>query len=129
MDLPTGKWAANFSGIEGTLDIEQVSATGDVQGKVFRPDMQNGSVLIAGIWDGTAQKLRIAARPSTSKAVDDEWLEAYLFSTPRNPAPGEDMTLTLAGIISVLNFSLLPKYNANMRRTTFGWFAQIKVVN
>ena len=128
MDLPTGKWAANFSGIEGTLVIDQVTATGDVQGKLIRPDVQNGSVLMAGIWDGTAQRLRIAARPSESRIVDDEWLEAYLFSTPRNPAPGEDTTFTLAGFINVLNFSLLPKYNANMRRTTFGWFAQIKVV-
>ena len=130
MDLPIGNWTANFSGVEGTLVLETFRQGGDFGGKMLRPDIEGGMMLIAGMWDGTAQKLTFAARHPGNQTVDDEWLEAYLIVTPRNAVPGQDVTLTLVGSITVINITQLPKYNsANARRATFGWSAEMRVIS
>ena len=46
MTLPLGKWAVNYNGSNGELQIDSVSATGDVTG-IWKPSSLPGSVALA----------------------------------------------------------------------------------
>jgi hypothetical protein len=125
MPLPSRTWKANVNGKDLELMIGQTG-----------PDGVVGIDLLGfgsrGFWDETTQRLvfTVTAQPLASPFVG--FFEAYLIRTPANPAPGEDVALTLAGIFSVpfatagdVSHPAVP----TSRRSTFGWYATATEVN
>ena len=130
MPLPTGAWNINSNGQEGSLVIDGVSATGVVGGEI---NVHIGGERITGFWDETSQELTFSPLPQglpQESPVLPILYKGYLFSTPLNPVPGQDIVWTLAGSFqSVDTGGAIPQtVPANARRNIFGWFAQTTAI-
>ncbi len=128
MSLKTGAWKMNENGREDTLTIGGVDPT---SGQV------TGSLGIAGdftgIWDETSRTLTfvpvgVIGMPIGMAPPPQPVYKALLFSTPRNPVPGQDVVWTLAGFVQITDLGTATVMGGNARRNVFGWFAQIMEV-
>jgi len=83
---------------------------------------------IDGFWDEVSQTITFGfseLRPVPTPPFT-ALFKGYLFRTPRTPAPGRDVMVTLTGFVQVSNsIELLP---GTTRRNVFGWLAQITEV-
>jgi hypothetical protein len=125
MPLPYGTWKALVNGAEGLLRIDPPDAQGIFVGRVF------GST-IKGFWNEAAQKIQFSSYAELGAGAQTPVFgifEGYLFRSPVNPNPGQDVTVTLVGSVLVsaqaLNNNVLPEMTPSSRRSTFGWMAQI----
>src|SRR5213080_4475530 len=100
MSLKIGDWKINDNGVEGTLRIIRVDENGEVVGAIT--GSVDGAGALRGTWDETSKTLTFAcpmppvvipqgAPPPPPQQV----YKGFLFSTPRNPAPGQDVVWTL----------------------------------
>ena len=129
MSLKLGEWKLNVNGYEGTLSIQSVNNSGAVQGVMF--SSREGALNFTGIWDDTARIISfgpLLAPAGTAGTDIREFYQGFLFSTPAIPEPGQDILWTLSGFFEVADPLRLGIYQANARRHTFGWFAQITEV-
>lgn len=133
MSLKSGDWKMNENGAEGTLHINNVDpSNGNVLGVI---NLVGGPFVggqCEGIWDETSRtvtlacpipppgRVRVGAPPPDPQRV----YKGFLFSTPRNPAPGQDVLWTLAGFVQLTDVGDAIQMGGNARRTIFGWFAQ-----
>jgi len=125
MSLKTGDWKMNVNGAEGTLNITNVDPN---SGAVLGQALGQG---LSGLWDETSRTLTFAVQgpPVAPPAIyAPPVYKAFLFSTPRNPAPGQDVLWTLAGFVQGIDSATAGAMGGNARRTMFGWFAQITEV-
>ena len=125
MSLKTGECKINISGVEATLAIDSVdqnsgAVSGSITGPVSGSFTGLGSFEGGGIWDETSRTLTFLAVHQLYKG--------FLFSTPRNPEPGQDVVWTLAGFVQVTDLPTAIQNGGNARRNVFGWFAQITEV-
>lgn len=125
MPLPTGTWRFNLNGDESSLIIESVHpTTGRLEGKT------SGGFPLHGLWNDASQCITFALGDNPNPA-NEKFLplcfRGFLFSTPAQPTPGQDVLWTLTG--SVVDAAGSPHLvTATARRTEFGWFAQITQV-
>lgn len=125
MPLPYGTWKVLVNGAEGLLRIDPPDAQGIFDGRVF------GST-IKGFWNEAAQKIQFSSYAELGAGAQTPVFgifEGYLFRSPVNPNPGQDVTVTLVGSVLVsaqaINNNVLPEMTPSSRRSTFGWMAQI----
>jgi hypothetical protein len=121
MSLKTGEWKMNENGVEGKLQINDVNPeSGEVSGSI-------AGVAVSGLWDETSRTISFASH-SLGVAELQRFYKGFLFSTPRNPVPGQDVVWTLAGFVQVVDLNFAKEMGGNARRNVFGWFAQISEV-
>ncbi len=121
MSLKLGVWKMNENGVEDTLGIEGVDPnTGEVSGSL------GAFGAFKGLWDETSRT--ISFRTFMEGQSAPRFYKGFLFSTPRNPAPGQDVVWTLAGFLQIVELGDVVSMGGNARRTVFGWFAQITEV-
>jgi hypothetical protein len=130
MSLKTGDWKMNDNGSERTLRITSIDSSGTVSGGVLGGLPPPVVTSIAGIWDETSRTLTFECPWALGLALLDppRFYKGFLFSTPRSPVPGEDIIWTLAGYFQVCDVKNAADNGGNVRRDTFGWFAQITEV-
>jgi hypothetical protein len=125
MALPTGIWNANINGFESPLQVNAPNQSG-VLTVVF------SSVEFDGYWDEVSQTITFAltlALDHPERPVVGVF-KGFLFRTPPNPSPGQDVVATLAGFVQVTTGSHQnPGLSATSKRNVFGWFAQVTEVN
>ena len=130
MPLPYGTWKALVNGAEGLLRIDPPDAQGIFVGRVF------GST-IKGFWNEAAQKIQFSSYAELGAGAQTPVFgifEGYLFRSPLNPNPGQDVTVTLVGSLLAsaqvvgTGTPVLPEVVPSARRSTFGWMAQITEV-
>jgi hypothetical protein len=130
MPLTAGTWQANVNGQGAFLLIQAPDQNGVFSGTL-------AGLSISGFWDEIAQFMTFAFRPARTGFPDlSEHLAVftgYLFRSPVNPAPGQDVTATLAGFVQVPpsdSFFVRPglPIDGTSRRNIFGWYAQINEV-
>jgi hypothetical protein len=121
MPLPIGTWKMNLNGQEEDFIIRSAqdgSFNGTVSGRN-----------IDGFWDEVSQTITFGfseVRPAPTPPFT-ALFKGYLFRTPRTPAPGRDVMVTLTGCVQVS--SSTDPLPGTTRRNVFGWFAQITEVN
>ena len=129
MSLKQGDWKMNESGVEQTLTIA-VGGIGQVTGAITPPGA--ASIPLAGLWDETSRTLTFAllfAGPQGApQPLPQRSYKGFLFSTPRNPEPGQDVIWTLTGFIQTNDPETAVEFGGNARRNVFGWFAQVTEV-
>jgi hypothetical protein len=128
MPLRLGVWNVNANGEEGQLVVQGIDASGIVDGSVF-------GIPFRGLWNEVTQELTFSIFAGIVPTVNMGGLTqegvspgvkvfiGYLFSTPPAPAPGADIDWSLAGY-----FHAAPAVGGTSRRSTLGWFAQIREV-
>jgi len=126
MPLPVGSWQINLNGESGVLVVGSVdAATGTVAGNVF------SRMTLRGTWNEASQCLTFALFRETDAGGQQllpYFFKGFLFSTPAQPTPGQDLLFTLAGsVVNAGGPDQLP-VNASARRNEFGWFAQFTQV-
>ena len=128
MSLKNGQWKMNQNGTEVTLNINSVNPDGGVSGSIGGQDF-------VGVWDETSRTITFACPAAgVGTAVSGvagpppRVYKGFLFSTPRNPAPGQDVVWTLVGSFQFSDVNSAVNMGGNARRTVFGWFAQITEV-
>jgi len=125
MSLKIGAWKLNENGVEDALKITSVDPnSGVVAGSI-------GANSFAGLWDETSRTLTFFAPVLSGGEVEPappRFYKGFLFSTPRNPAPGQDVLWTLVGFVQVTDSAAAGVMGGNVRRNMFGWFAQISEV-
>lgn len=129
MSLKTGNWKFNENGRETLLQIDNVDpVSGEVSGQMDSGIAQEQFV---GLWDETSRTLSFFS-PSGAQANlatnITRFHKGFLFSTPRNPVPGQDVVWTLAGFVQMASVDSAKGMGGNARRNVFGWFAQITEV-
>jgi hypothetical protein len=127
MSLKSGDWKMNLNGTEIKVIFHVDPGNGMVSGSI------EGLGSLAGLWDETSRTITFAC-PSTviaqvgaaeEVAISQRWYKGFLFSTPRNPAPGQDVVWTLTGFVQVNGIADAAQIGGgNARRNVFGWFAQ-----
>ena len=130
MSLKIGDWQMNENGAQIKLTIDSVHpGTGVVSGSI------DGLGSLTGLWDETTRTITFACPTVGGPNVGEEgqkiiqrWYKGFLFSTPRNPAPGEDVVWTLTGFVQLNDLAAALGMGGNARRNAFGWFAQITEV-
>jgi hypothetical protein len=124
MSLKNGDWKMNENGAETTLTINNVDPnTGVVSGMIVNVGPFNG------LWDETSRTITFASDTPNPGAIPRlRVYKGFLFSTPRNPAPGQDVLWTLAGFVQITDLGTALGMGGNARRNVFGWFAQITEV-
>jgi hypothetical protein len=130
MSLKIGDWKMNDNGAEGTLHIINVAPnSGEVSGAI------DGVGQFVGVWDETSRTITLTSPayvvvpPVGAPPLPPPRIyKGFLFSTPRNPAPGQDVVWTLAGFVQITDVGTAVNMGGNARRTVFGWFAQITEV-
>jgi hypothetical protein len=132
MSLKLGIWKINVNGGESNLALTSVDQNGVVAGQLDITE-------IAGLWDEASRTLTFGVKPPhppgdlpagfNALAIMPSLYKGFLFSTPRNAGPGQDILWTLAGFVEVAEFSAATQNGGNARRTTFGWFAQTTEVS
>jgi hypothetical protein len=130
MSLKIGEWKMNENGVEAALQINNVNPdNGEVTGSI------GGVGEFVGVWDETSRTITLAcpvsfvALPVGAPPLPPPRVyKGFLFSTPRNAAPGQDVVWTLAGFVQFTDVASAVGVGGNARRTVFGWFAQITEV-
>jgi hypothetical protein len=130
MSLKLGEWKMNDNGVEGTFHIVNVNPnSGEVAGTI------DGVGEFVGVWDETSRTITLACPVSFAglpvgapPLPPQRVYKGFLFSTPRNPTPGQDVVWTLAGFVQFTDVGSAVNMGGNARRTVFGWFAQITEV-
>jgi hypothetical protein len=125
MSLKIGPWKMNNNGDETTLTILSVDpGTGAVLMELL------GTGPFAGLWDETSRKILFSGpgQDHAGRQGPQRFYEGFLFSTPRNPAPGQDVVWTLVGSVQITDAPTAQGMGGNARRNTFGWFAQVTEV-
>jgi hypothetical protein len=125
MPLPAGTWRANVNGVENPLTISAPDAQGVLRGEFT-------GVEFKGFWDEGSQTIAFSITISFENAIPSVALfKGYLFRTPANPSPGQDVIATLSGYVQITigtvpsqPFPILP----TARRNVFGWVAHITEV-
>jgi hypothetical protein len=123
MPLPAGVWKANINGRILDMEVAQTEAGGAV--RVQMQGLQLGN-MNRGIWNEAAQRLVFGVAGGPPNSPFSGSFDGYLFSTPANPEPGQDIQWTLAGSFTVLfPAAANPDHpaTASGQRTTFGWYA------
>jgi hypothetical protein len=130
MSLKIGEWKLNENGLESTLIIDKLNAdTGEISGMV-------AGEKFTGLWDETSRTISFAVYlsggtvppPGSGQIIFGQFFKGFLFSTPRNPTPGQDVLWTLTGTLQVTDLPPAQNLGGNARRNVFGWFAQITEV-
>jgi hypothetical protein len=129
MSLKIGEWKLNENGVALKLDLKNVDpGTGEVFGSI------GGVGECVGVWDETSRTITLACPislaplPVGAAPLPPRVYKGFLFSTPRNPAPGQDVVWTLAGFVQFTDVRSAEGMGGNARRAVFGWFAQITEV-
>ena len=123
MSLQSGEWKINDNGVESTLTIGSVNPkNGEVTGQIATVGN------FVGVWDETSRAFTFAVPIGGAGVLVQRFYKGFLFSTPRNPDPGQDVVWTLAGFVQVIDLPAAIENRGNARRTIFGWFAQITEV-
>ena len=130
MPLPPGTWKANINGIETSVSIGAPNQQGMFTGQLSVG--QPNEVPIRGFWDETSQTLTFSVTVAFENAYPYVAVfKAWLFRTPPNPPPGQDVLAMLTGFVQTTvgntassTFPVLP----TARRNVFGWFAQMTEV-
>jgi hypothetical protein len=131
MSLKLGEWKMNDNGVEGALLIDNVDPnSGEISGRIGG---QGGFEPFVGVWDETARTITVAcpvyaAGGGPPGLPPPRVYKGFLFSTPRIPAPGQDVVWTLAGFVQLTDVATAVGMAGNARRTVFGWFAQVTEV-
>ena len=121
--VTTGRWKINVNGTEDSLTIE---AAPNQQG-VFSGRFLNTECI--GFWDEGSQTITFTRGPGGGGAGSTVALfKGYLFRSPPNPPPGQDVLATLAGVVQVTEGAAFDPAISTARRNVFGWFAQIPEV-
>ena len=124
MSLPTGTWKANVNGTQSPLRIDPLDAQGVSTGQIF-------GGRIKGFWNEAGQKIQFASFSDIGGGQSPVFgvFEGYLFRSPPQPEPGQDVVVTLVGSLLVtaqaIGSNQLPGIVPSARRSTFGWMAQI----
>ena len=124
MPLPTGIWKINVNGTEDSLTIEVApNQQGAFSGRFLNTEC-------IGFWDEPSQTITfIRPAPAGGGAGTTVALfKGYLFRSPPNPPPGQDVVATLAGFVQVTEGSAFEPAISTARRNVFGWFAQVPEV-
>jgi hypothetical protein len=122
MPLQTGVWHMNVNGVEGDLNIQSVDNNGVVAGMLFGQGIQ-------GFWNEVTQSISFATHVINVNQITPRFYKGFLFSTPFQPQPGQDVLWTLAGFtVDVSGQSDITNVAGNSRRNEFGWFAQVKQI-
>jgi hypothetical protein len=130
MPLPAGVWKAFVNGTESELILEfsQQDGPAAISGALFR-------FPIRGFWDESSQRIVFTLFVGdTAQDRVEPWVhffEGYLFRSPANPVPGQDVVATLAGSFESSRpvvFEHLIPVQPSSRRNTFGWYAQLTEV-
>jgi len=125
MSLPLGSWTFNVNGAQDApLILQAVAANGILSG-TYR------DFAVIGFWDEGAQSITFTLQKQVINVNNEligavvlpEAYKGWLFSTPQNPEPGQDISWTIAGYFLAWNSET--KVTATARRTQFGWFAQL----
>jgi len=114
MPLPSGTWKTNINGFFTDLQIQ-------TQGELFTATLADAGLTFRGFWNEASQSVSFGLPVGEQNVV---LFEGYAFRTPITPEPGQDVEVTLAGLVRVTGtaFTFL---QASARRNVFGWFAQI----
>lgn len=122
MPLPVGTWKINVNGAHGELKITE--AAGVVNGSLST-DSGGTSEMIYGSWNETAQSLSfVSFSGGITLQQFTSYFTGYLFTTPRQAQPGEDLTWTLCGIVSsVPGANTAALGGVHHLRNSFGWYA------
>lgn len=133
MPLLTGSWKIVADGHVGELSIVGVSSTGQLQFNLSIPTLlglvAGGSPSFVGFWDESSQTITFqhVVPDITPNAVVIPRISltftGHLFKAPVQPAPGQDVTWTLAG--SFVAFNGPATTLSTSRRNRFGWVATI----
>ena len=144
MSLKIGVWKLYRNGIEGTLTIDSVDEKGYLQGKIKY--VESYEISFRGTWDKAGQILTFGPlfffQEQTGGVIAImEYYKGFLFGIPSDPAPGKDILWTLTGFYEITdlrhtvivsgnitgpeNFIFNEGYKPSIRRTKFGWFAQV----
>lgn len=127
MPLFAGVWMANVDGVESDLLIGPAGADGVVT-IGFPGALGNGK----GFWNEASQRLAFTITLGPLETPFVGFFEGYLIRTPKSPAPGRDVALTLTGTVAVpFPTAGHPTHPAlpTSRRSAFGWFATATEVN
>lgn len=125
MPIFAGVWKANVNGHVLDLTIGRAGADGVV-------DIQLLGFPTRGFWDEGGQRLTFGV---TATPIDSPFVAAFdgcLIRTPPNPAPGQDVALTLTGTFTAYFPSAGDPSHpavASSRRSVFGWYATAAEVN
>ena len=115
MPLPSGTWKMNINGFLTDLQIEPT------QGELFTATF-GGLPTLKGFWNEASQSVSFGLPIGDQSVL---LFEGYAFRTPITPEPGQDVVVTLAGLVRVNTGSAFTFLQASARRNVFGWFAQI----
>ena len=133
MPLQLGVWHINVNGTEGDLNIQNIDAQGIVTGSLFAQQFR-------GLWDEVSQTITFLAMrqlviptglpPGYVPPLENvpHSYRGYLFSTPPQPQPGQDIQWTLAGSVVDSAGEAVNGIAGTARRNAFGWFAQFTQV-
>ena len=117
----------NENGVEETLVINSVdSRDGAVVMKILPRELS-----FTGLWDESSRTISFSGPipPNPGDPMPpQQFYKGFLFSTPRNPAPGQDVLWTLTGFVQAADPGTAYLMGGNARRNVFGWFAQITEV-
>ena len=119
MPLPSGTWTMNVNGFVTQLQIEPT------QGELFTATFAGLGTTLRGFWSEASQMASFGMPIGEQSVIH---FEGYAFRTPITPEPGQDVVVTLAGLVRVNTGSSFTFLQAGARRNVFGWFAHITEV-
>ena len=123
MPLPSGTWKINVNGTESNLKITAPDQQGIFQGTFA------DVVDIKGFWDEVSQSFTFSVTIGfENNNLSVALFKGYLFRTPPNAAPGQDVNATLTGSVQLTTGgtgSVSLPFLGSSRRNVFGWAAQI----
>ncbi|HKY28027.1 MAG TPA: hypothetical protein VJM12_08785 [Pyrinomonadaceae bacterium] len=116
MPLPSGTWKMNVNGFLTDLQIQPT------QGELFTATLADAGLTFRGFWNEASQSVSFGLPLGEQSVI---LFEGYAFRTPITPEPGQDVVVTLAGVVRVNTGASFTFLQASARRNVFGWFAQI----
>ena len=151
MALLTGEWKIVADGHQGTLIVEGVTATGELQfrlrvpGLDVPPESSQCLTLSRGYWDEGSQSITLHVTNIEVVGVDLSSFTAtggrvafgfrdslifrgHQFPTPRESVAPQDIVWTLVGGFSLARDEAWARpggTRSNARRSQFGWYATI----
>ena len=131
MPLIFGNWAIIVEGREGSLDLQGVDPSGNISFNLDIPGIGLSGVAVmfkTGYWNESSQAITLAATAYTALVLPPNFLgtflfEGYLFQTPAQPQPGQDLLWTLVGHVTAVGIPAGSGLTTSARRHRFGWRA------
>ena len=136
MPLLTGTWTIVADGHEGTLHINSVAPTGEVNFALVIPGFAGtgGNDFNSGYWDESSQTITlhitkydlgpIDPGPGIPNFYASFAFEGCQFPMPAQPLPGQDVVWTLVGHFNMIG-SGPGGPTPSARRHRFGWRATL----